>query len=269
MQPAVKVALRITRQGGEYLKSQFLRMETGPAALADMRKSLEATEAAIYESCAEQLRRAYRDYHIAPAGVIDAREQPQSWHILPLIGAENFIRGVPEFAIALVQKQKNRAEHLVLINPVSGEEYAVSRGHGAALNSRRIRANELRDPTQGLCITDLFVGHWSATTTGEVATELKAASNGLRSTQCALLDLARLAAGRADMAVLLKPSAADLSIGLLLAHESGLITGDLAGNPLDENSKNLVAANNRLFKPLIQSLQGLRASLNSSEGNHL
>ncbi|WP_111496415.1 MULTISPECIES: inositol monophosphatase family protein [Marinobacter] len=264
MQPAIKMALRIARQGSEYLKAHFERQD--PAAIDDgARQQLARAEASVYANFAEQLQKAYKDHYIAPAGDIEAGDEALSWHVFPLIGSENFLRGIPEFALALVQKKANRAEHMLLVNPITGEEYSASRGHGAALNSRRIRMNGAQGMRRAILATNVL--DFTRETDdpliwGELISTLARESSQTRTCGCGVLDIARASAGHLDGVVLFRPTAVEQSLALLLTHESGGLSGDFSGNPAGgDTSRQLAIANPKLFKELLKTLHPFRGRL--------
>ncbi len=264
MQPAIKMALRVARQGSDFLKAHFERQELTENDSADLETQLTRVEQSIYDSFAEQLQKSYKDHVIAPLGESDARSESRSWHIFPILGRDNFLRGIPEFALAMLQKKDNRAENLLLVNPVSGEEYAASRGHGASLNSRRVRIGTQRHPDQATVVTNLLDqarGSEDPLLWGELASTLAQKTAGLRTSSCMALDIARVAAGHLDAAVIFRPQAADLAIGLIIANESGALTGDFSGNPSSDRTSQLVVANPRLFKEVLKTLYPFRGRL--------
>ncbi|NWO08256.1 MAG: inositol monophosphatase [Alteromonadaceae bacterium] len=264
MQPAIKMALRIARQGSDYLKAHFERQEPNPKDEGERSRQLARVEQSIYDNVVEQLEKAYKDHTIAPMGQADADGSEKSWHVFPVLGRDNFVRGIPEFALALSQKKNNRTENLLLVNPVTGEEYTASRGHGAALNSRRVRASEIKQPGQSAIASNLldqarqgddpFI--W-----GELAATIARDSGMFRTSGCVVLDIARVSAGLLDAAVIFRPEAADLDLGVTLAMESGALTGDFSGNPSVENAKQLVVANPKLFRELLKILHPFRGRL--------
>lgn len=264
MQPAIKMALRIARQGSDYLKAHFERQEPNPKDEGERSRQLARVEQSIYDNVVEQLEKAYKDHTIAPMGQADADGSEKSWHVFPVLGRDNFVRGIPEFALALSQKKNNRTENLLLVNPVTGEEYTASRGHGAALNSRRVRASEIKQPGKAAIASNLldqtrqgddpFI--W-----GELAATIARDSGMFRTSGCVVLDIARVSAGLLDAAVIFRPEAADLDLGVTLAMESGALTGDFSGNPSVENAKQLVIANPKLFRELLKILHPFRGRL--------
>ena len=156
MQPAIKMALRVARQGSDYLKAHFERQEPNGKDESERHRQLERVEQSIYDNFTEQLEKAYKDHVIAPLGESDAGNNEKSWHIFPVLGRDNFVRGIPEFVLALAQKKNNRTENLLLVNPITGEEYSASRGHGAVLNSRRVRTSEVKVARSIKCAAPLF-----------------------------------------------------------------------------------------------------------------
>ncbi|MCE0758564.1 inositol monophosphatase [Marinobacter sp. G11] len=264
MQPAIKMALRVARQGSDYLKAHFERQEPNGKDESDRLRQLERVEQSIYDNFAEQLEKAYKDHTIAPMGEADANGSDKSWHIFPVLGRENFVRGIPEFALALSQKKNNRTENLLLVNPVTGEEYSASRGHGAALNSRRVRASDVKMPAKAAISTNLLDQTRQGDDPmvwGEMAATLASETAMFRTSGCVVLDIARVSAGLLDAAVIFRPAAADLDLGVTLAMESGALTGDFSGNPSAGNARQLIVANPKLFREVLKVLHPFRGRL--------
>lgn len=264
MQPAIKMALRVARQGSDYLKAHFERQEPNGKDETDRYQQLERVEQSIYDNFAEQLTKAYKDHTIAPMGEADAGGSDKSWHIFPVLGRENFVRGIPEFALALSQKKNNRTENLLLVNPVTGEEYSASRGHGAALNSRRVRTSEIKMPARSALATNLLDQARQGDDPmiwGEMAATLARETGIFRTSGCVVLDIARVSAGLLDAAVIFRPQPADLDLGVTLAMESGALTGDFSGNPSTGNARQLIVANPKLFREILKLLHPFRGRL--------
>ena len=263
MQPAIKMALRVARQGSDYLKAHFERQEPNSDP-EDRAKQLERVEQSIYGNFSEQLEKAYKDHSIAELNEADAGASEKSWHIFPVLGRESFLRGIPDFALALIQKRNNRTESLLLINPITGEEYSASRGHGAALNSRRVRTSEVKHSEKAAIVSNLLDQTrrgedplmW-----GEMASLLAKDSSQFRTTGCVALDIARVASGHLDAAVIFRPEPTDLAIGVTLALESGALTGDFSGNPSTDKAKQLIVANPKLFREVLKTLHPFRGRI--------
>ena len=267
MQPAIKMALRTARQSGDFLKDRFERLEPATTKPDQTLKMLHTIEETLHEHTVEALQRAYPEHHILPPGESDAGDAAQSWHVFPLLGQQNFARGLPDFTTALLQKRDNRAENLVLIAPMTGEEYAASRGYGATLNSRRMRGRQAQHLDQTLLSSSLQT---QANNGGDdsiwqdMAGELIRAGAALRYSGCPSLDLARAAAGNLDGAIIAPSDATDILIGSLLAQEAGLLSGDARGNPLSQRSREIVIANSAIFREIMKRFSPYRQRLGSN-----
>ncbi|GGY66441.1 inositol monophosphatase family protein [Marinobacter zhanjiangensis] len=264
MQPAIKMALRVARQGADYLKAHFERQDIAGNEPGERQRQLDRVTGKIYENFAEQLQKAYKDHYIAPADDGSPDGHSLSWHIFPVLGGDNLMRGIPEFVVALVQKKDGRTENLLLINPVTGEEYSASRGRGAVLNSRRMRASEIKHLSEAVVASNLLDqarGAEDPLVWGELSAQLASQSSQVRSTGCSVLDLARLAAGHLDAMVLFRPTPEDRDIGLALANEAGVLSSDFSGNPASAESRQLAIANPKLMREVLRTLHPFQARL--------
>lgn len=261
MQPATKMALRIARQSSDFLKSQFERRESAGNEREVVLQQTEQVKQAVYDSCLEQLKKAYREHYFAPMGDADGQDHAKSWHIFPLLGESNYLRGISDFGIALLEKQRNRGENLALIFPVLDEEFTASKGYGAAANGRRMRVAEQRHLDR--CIVSSNIPEMARKDRhnpvyGEIAGVLAESTQGLRWSGCPTLDMARVAAGQLDAAAIAPESTACMAIGLVLLNEAGALSSDFSGNPCTEQSRQLITANNRLFKEALKTLHPFR-----------
>ncbi len=264
MQPAIKMALRITRQGADYLKAHFERQDINGNSRDEREQQLDRVTGKIYDNIQEQLLKAYKDHYIAPAGALDNEGHSLSWHVFPVLGTDNLLRGIPDFALALVQKKDNRTENLLLINPVTGEEYSASRGRGAALNSRRMRVSEVKHLADAVVVTNLLSqarGAEDPLVWGEMSAHLASRSADFRTCGCSVLDIARVSSGHLDAAIIFRPSGEDMDIGLSLANETGILSGDFSGNPSTGETRQLVIANPKLFREVLRTLHPFQARL--------
>lgn len=177
-------------------------------------------------------------------------EKPQEgvvWQTDVLLGETNFRHGLSDCGVLVSQWQKNRMEHLALVFPFLSIEVMASRGRGMQVSGRRVRAGSLDRLGKALLGSSLACGAPCETLVNGGAE--------LRISGCALLDLARTAAGHLDIALHGRLSPLELASAQLMATESGAMTGDVSGAPLDSRSKSIVCANPRLFKNAVTLLR--------------
>lgn len=60
------------------------------------------------------------------------------WVIDPIDGTNNFVNGIPHFAVSAAFVQQGRTQMGLVFNPVSGECFSAVRGFGAFLNGEKL-----------------------------------------------------------------------------------------------------------------------------------
>ncbi|EGK10448.1 inositol monophosphatase family protein [Kingella kingae] len=150
------------------------------------------------------------------------------WVLDPIDGTNNFVNGIPHFAVSVAYVQNGRAQLGVVYNPVLQECFAAVRGQGAWLNGqtlplRRIHKT-LREAVAGVEIRRLR--------NGKLANSLNlfAPFGTLRSMGSSTLDWCYLAAGRYDVYVHGGQNLWDYAAGALIFEESGGLLATLEGD---------------------------------------
>lgn len=177
------------------------------------------------------------------------------WIIDPIDGTNNFIHGIPHFAVSIALEVKGRTEVGVIYDPVRQELFTALRGSGAKLNDRRLRVSDkirLSDAMLGTGFPfrkdqpmDVYLDGF-----GRIAPLVA----GIRRPGAATLDLAYVAAGRFDGFWEIGLQAWDMAAGVLMIREAGGLVGDFQGGNSYIESGNIVAGNPKIFKALLQTL---------------
>jgi myo-inositol-1(or 4)-monophosphatase len=184
-----------------------------------------------------------------------------TWYVDPIDGTANFMRGVPFFAVAIgvVFEGQPVAGHV--IDPLRNEHFRACAGGGAWLNERRLEITG--NATLDTVVTYLQTRHGDRLMDDPGL--LHRLHSGARKVRCLgalALELAYLAAGRADLVVAgrEKPLAWwDIAAGWALVTEAGGRVTDLAGDPLDESARDLVAGAPALVSAFLSLRGGGRA----------
>jgi myo-inositol-1(or 4)-monophosphatase len=180
------------------------------------------------------------------------------WVLDPIDGTVNFARGSPLCAISLALVEEGRPRLAIVDFPFLNERYLAAEGAGAYLNGSAIHTIErpLADAVVGF--TDFSVGH-DAPTENPVHLRLMAALAvsvlRVRVHGSEALELAWLAAGRLDAAVMLSNLPWDVSGGVLLVREAGGAVYDLDGSDHGLGSASTIASTRALERPLLELLQ--------------
>jgi len=265
MQPMVNMALRAARRASQIIVRAIDRVDLLTIQEKQKNDLVSEIDRDAESAIIDVLHHAYPDH-----GIIGEEHgetytnRDETWIIDPLDGTTNFLHGIPHFAVSIGFRSRNRLEHAVIVDPVRNEEFVASRGHGAQLNGRRIRVSQRHRLDEALLLTGIpfrDVADHLEPYMGMLA-DFTRQCRGIRRAGSAALDLAYVAAGRGDgfWELGLKPW--DLAAGVLLVQEAGGLVSDFFGEERFMESGNIVAANPKVFKAMLQTIHPhLRPSL--------
>ena len=166
------------------------------------------------------------------------------------------MHGFPHFAVSIAVKVKNSIHYGVIYDPLRQEIFSAVRGSGAQLNARRIRVSKQMGLTQSLLGTGFpFKNKEIADQYFNSFQTIFHQCSGIRRAGSAALDLAYVAAGRLDgyWEYSLKPW--DIAAGALMVKEAGGLVTDFDGAEQYLSNGNIVAANPKLIRELLQNLR--------------
>ncbi|MFA6004723.1 MAG: inositol monophosphatase family protein, partial [Elusimicrobiota bacterium] len=145
-----------------------------------------------------------------------------SWIIDPLDGTTNFAHGYPACCTSIALLRHGRPVWAGINDPFRGERFLAEAGRGARLNGRPIRVSKTRRVEDSLLITGF---PYDRAQRSRIYTEFyrkfMIRCHDVRRSGSAALDLAWIAAGRADGFWEFKLSPWDVAAGLLLVREAG------------------------------------------------
>ena len=190
-------------------------------------------------------------------GAIEGNDKTHRWIIDPLDGTTNFLHGIPHFAISIALERENVLVAGLVYHPLTGEIYHAERGNGAWLNGRyRLRVagrSQLRDAvlTCGAPHADSAMG---TQFTSELQVILPQIA-GLRRFGAASLDLAYVAAGRADGYWERGICAWDIAAGIVLVREAGGFVTDFQNRNRSLATGEIIAGNEAIHTQLYDILK--------------
>ncbi|WP_281646263.1 inositol monophosphatase family protein [Parendozoicomonas sp. Alg238-R29] len=262
MQPMVTIALRAARTAGEIIVQGYEQLDVIKVQKKEANDYVTEIDKAAERAIISTLKKAYPDHGFLGE---ESGHQPGSgegedylWIIDPLDGTTNFIHGLPQFAVSIACQYRGRIEHAVVFDPMRLEEFTASRGHGAALNGRRLRVTS-RTGLQGALLGTGFpfregqLAHMNnymsmfRSLVGETA--------GIRRPGAAALDLAYVAAGRYDGFWEFGLKEWDMAAGSLLVTEAGGLVADFRGGNKHLEKGQIVCGAPRVFKEVLTKIQ--------------
>ena len=236
---------RYYREGGYEIGSKG---RDNPVTQAD----LEADRA-----LRESLTAAFPDYGWLSEETADNPERlgrRRVWIVDPLDGTKEFIKGIPEFCVAIALVEDGAPVLGVTYNPIKRELFWAARGTGCHLNARRVRVTRRQKLERATVLAsrsetargewNAFDGHLVAAPTGSVAYKL-----------------AMVAAGKGDATFTRSPKSEwDIASGAALIAEAGGTVTDIHGEPLLLNQREvrlqgLIADNGYLHDSLLRLIE--------------
>ena len=252
MQPTLTIAMRAARAAAD--KLQYTYQQT-PALLADG-LSLEKIFTEALEGAAvrvvKTLRAAHPGHNITfkQLGDNPAKnpEHNHKWYVNLLDGEMNYQTGFPAVAVCVAHAFRDKFEQVAIINIFTDEEYGCVRGRGMTRNEQRVRVTATRRLENSCCSV-----HGLDTDAKWVAC---CSENNIsqRIVGSGLMTLAHFCSGFSDACLVSGLSADDIAVAALMLQESGALSADRKGKPLFANSAEIIAANPKLFKVLLQAI---------------
>jgi myo-inositol-1(or 4)-monophosphatase len=204
----------------------------------------------------EQTARATDDGELTPITPAEFPHAELAWVLDPIDGTSNYAHGIPLHAISLALARFGEPIVAVTRIPTLNSTYHATRGGGAFHNSQPVRVRDTTDLRHAIIsINDYATGPGAdAKNQRRIATTkaLIPAVERIRMFGAATIDLAFVAAGLTDAAILDTNKPWDTAAGVLLAREAGATVTDLAGHPHTATSASTLAAATAIAVQLIQ-----------------
>lgn len=190
-----------------------------------------------------------------------AKKSEFCWVIDPLDGTNNFVNGIPIFAVSICLLHKGEPLVGLVYNPLSGESFLAGKGHGAYLTDFRINPlkkyvlkNNKNTKKMGDCIfSPAPVYHLKNRFERQLSTFKKniTGARAVRRLGSAALELCYVACGNFDgyWEQGLKPW--DVAAALLICSESGVKVTDFDGRKFNPFKDSVIAAANPLHKNIL------------------
>lgn len=257
--PIVNIAVRAARAAGNIIIRASDRIDTLQVSEKTPNDYVTEIDKKAEREIISIIRKAHPNHSIIgeETGEETGSDEDYTWIIDPLDGTRNFIHGFPQFAVSIGVSYKGKMEHGVIYDPVRQELFTATRGKGAQLNDRRMRVSTRTNLNECLLGTGFPHRHSETHLKAYVDSLLSIIphSGDVRRAGSAALDLAYVACGRLDgfWEMGLKPW--DIAAGTLMIKEAGGIVCDFNGSEDYMNSGDVIAANPKLLKSLLQLLR--------------
>jgi myo-inositol-1(or 4)-monophosphatase len=204
----------------------------------------------------ETLRSRFPDHDIvAEESDFERRGARHVWFVDPLDGTTNFAHSYPMFCVSIALAKDGEIVAGAVYDALHEELFTAEKGGGAHLNGKRLHVSSADALIRSLIITGFpYDLHEKLAARLRRFNKLMGIARAVRRDGSAALDLAYVAAGRADgfWEEILKPW--DMHAGRLLVTEAGGVATNLAGQPLGLGPDGIVATNGRIQQELIEAV---------------
>ncbi|MDR1332942.1 MAG: inositol monophosphatase [Holosporales bacterium] len=202
-----KAASRLVRDFGELEKLQVSRK--------GFRDFVTSADRNTETRLVYELSQAFPEYSFLceESGFIERDSKTMVWIVDPIDGTNNFMRGIPVFAINVAMMDNDDVLAGVTYDPMRGDCFKAEKGRGAYLGNRsRIRVSRREQISEAVVAVHV-----------PQETDLMLAKDGaiIRRTGSVALDLAYLAAGKYDAVVAEDVQTWDIASGRILIQEAG------------------------------------------------
>jgi myo-inositol-1(or 4)-monophosphatase len=258
MQATLNIAIEAAREAGKVIFRNISRIHSLSIQTKEKNDFVSEVDIKAEQEIINVIHRVYPQHAILAeeSGAKNSGSNDEfQWIIDPLDGTINFLRGFPHYCVSIALKYKERLEVAVIYDPFKDELFCAGRGNGASLNDRKIRASKLQSFEGALLATGFpFKENQNIDSYLFSLKDLMLQTSGIRRAGSAALDLAYVSAGRVDGFWAFGLNTWDVAAGSLIVQEAGGLVGDPTGGHSHLETGDIVAANPKIFRLILQSL---------------
>lgn len=256
MHPLINIGTSAARKAGQMIYRAMDNMDQVKVSEKGRNDFVSNIDKRSETIIIDTIRESYPDHAILAEESGAQEGKDVTWIIDPLDGTNNFLYGIPHFAISIGIMENNRIQHGIVYDPVKNDLFTASRGGGAALNGNRIRVNQTKTLDSSLIGTGF---PYRETDNLEqymaIFNDFMSQCRDIRRPGSVALDLCYVACGRYDAFFEFGLSPWDVAAGSIIIEEAGGIVDDVTGKQAYMETGNIVAAPPKLFKEVIKTIR--------------
>jgi myo-inositol-1(or 4)-monophosphatase len=226
-------ARSVALEAGEILRRHF---RDGGYEVGSKGRDNPVTSADLEADAAlrDHLKRTFPDYGWLSEETADNAERlsrRRVWIVDPLDGTKEFIKGIPEFVVAIALAEDGVPVLGVTYNPIKREMFWAARGAGCHLDDTPVHVTAATGLSGAVVLasrSETARGEWNAYKDQIVAKPIGSVA----------YKLALVAAGKADATFTATPKSEwDIASGAALLAEAGGVMTDIHGHPIRFNRR--------------------------------
>ena len=250
--------VKACRKAAKTLIRDFGEIENLQVSIKGPGDFVSSSDKKVEKIIIDELQKARPNYSILSeeTGEIN-NDESFKWIIDPIDGTNNFLHGIPHFAISIGLEHNKEIVCGIIYDPIKDEMFTAEKGQGSYINNHRMRVSsraKLKD-----CI--IFTGgpRYSSPDKELSMEEYNKFSSKvlipIRKLGSGALDMAYVAAGRCDGFWSRELNYWDIAAGIILVKEAGGFVTDFNGENEYIQNKTIVATNSKINKEMIGILK--------------
>ena len=236
----LNLMIKATEKASKSLIRDFGEIEKLQVSKKGPHDFVTKTDKNVEKILIDELSKAKKNYSFLSEeiGEIRNNDKENIWIIDPIDGTNNFLHGIPHFAICIALQSKKEIVSGLIFDPIKDEMFFAEKNKGVYLNNQRLRVsskNKLDD-----CL-------FSSNQEG-----VKFSSLNMRCSGSSALDMAYVASGRLDGFFQNKLNIWDVAAGYLMVKEAGGIVNDVI--KFSNNNINIRASSSSISEKMLENL---------------
>jgi len=239
----ISQVIAATKLGGEIVRKYFgevLEIEEKTNA-GDLRTKADVESE---EAIVAALQKAFPEFNIyaEESGQID-NNSDYTFVVDPLDGTNNFVLGIPDFAISVGLLRGSDPVLGVIYSPVLDRLYSAQKGKGAYLNGKPLKVNSEDDPSH---ITVSYTCGYNTSQAYSDAIKRKLRELPVKrilDTWAPAYDYCLLASGRIEAVISKEGDLEDYAAAKLIVTEAGGVITGFQGQAVDGTAPDFLATN--------------------------
>jgi len=238
--PNLNLMIKACEKASKVILRDFNEVENLQVSKKGPRDFVTKTDKNVEKILIEELSKNRKNYSFITeeTGRINNSNNEIFWIIDPIDGTNNFIHGIPHFAISIALKIKDEIKIALVFDPLRNDIFYSEKDNGSFFNNHRIRVSKKKDLDECLFATN---------NDGAKKTDLN-----LRVSGSAALDLAYVASGRLDGFFQNNLNLWDVAAGKLIVEEAG---GKInINNNYNVENINIKASSVNIYDKMVEKL---------------
>ena len=142
--PILNIMIKAVEKASKILIRDFGELENLQVTKKGPRDFVTNSDKKVEKILIQELGKSRKNFSFLSEenGKIENKDKDNIWIIDPIDGTNNFLHGIPHFAISIGLKSNNEIISGVIFDPIKNELFFGEKNNGAYINNHRIRVSK-------------------------------------------------------------------------------------------------------------------------------